>query len=183
MHEKLKSSLLLHHHQEEAVEQTSAVEICVEVSWGQQNAASPHSENKAQVNSSSWTTPAQSQQAADVKHLLLCEAAGDSQISQTSSWTHRCLNQSASFESLVAAVGVVYMWWPARGGGTVSSLFPPEVSIAAVASVLTELESLFHYKKSKERHTRLFSRLKTDFTRVWFINWNHSPSIDLIGWS
>lgn len=65
------------------------------------------------------------------------------------------LYQSASNEH----TGVVWVWQPARDVTVLlktTMTAPKKVSVAAaVASVVSELESAFHWKKSKERHWRL----------------------------
>ena len=68
------------------------------------------------------------------------------------------LNQSVSHEELEAATGMVYM--PAREEtlhSKIKIVAPQKVGTAVTASVVSDLEGKFYWKKSKEHHWRLFS--------------------------
>ena len=64
---------------------------------------------------------------------------------------------------------VVYLWQPAPEASvsfTTTMAAPQEVSVAVIASVISELESIFHWKESRELHGKLF-----------LMEWLHLPEV------
>lgn len=88
-------------------------------------------------------------------------------------------NRRPPWGPIPAAMGVVQVLWPARESSVPLTLtvLPQEARATALAT--SELERIFHWKKSKEGHFRLFLTGKVSMSSAWS-DWLKHRNIQMV---